>query len=72
MNFETTSVLLEVLKPYLKNSVVDISTDNVDWRNRNYKSDLVTIDKNNDVFFEVFENEIIMFYFMCRMKKQKW
>ena len=63
MNFETTSVLLEALKPYLKNSVVDISTDNVDWRNRNYKSDLVTIDKNNDVGFEVFENEIIAFYF---------
>lgn len=63
MNFEITSVLLEALKPYLENSVVDISTDNTDWRNRNYKSDLVTIDAKNHVGFEVFENEIIAFYF---------
>lgn len=63
MNFETTPVLLEILKPYLENSVVDVSTDNIDWRNRNYKSDLVTIDTNNHVGFEVFENEIIVFYF---------
>ena len=59
LNFEITSVLLEALKPYLENSVVDISTDNTDWRNRNYKSDLVTIDAKNQVGFEVFENEII-------------
>ena len=63
LNFETTSVLLEVLKPYLENSVIDISTDNTDWRNRNYKSDLVTLDANNHVGFEVFESEIIAFYF---------
>ena len=63
LNFEITSVLLEALKPYLENSVVDISTDNTDWRNRNYKSDLVTIDAKNHVGFEVFENEIIAFYF---------
>ena len=63
MNFETTSVLLEVLKPYLENTVVDVSTDNADWRNRNYKSDLVTIDANNHVGFEVLEKEIIAFYF---------
>ncbi|MBE7027149.1 MAG: hypothetical protein E7410_06295 [Ruminococcaceae bacterium] len=63
MNFEITSVLLEALKPYLENSVVDISPDNTDWRNRHYKSDLVTIDAKNHVGFEVFENEIIAFYF---------
>jgi len=63
LNFEITSVLLEALKPYLENSVVDISPDNTDWRNRHYKSDLVTIDAKNHVGFEVFENEIIAFYF---------
>ncbi|MCH5314842.1 MAG: hypothetical protein J1E81_02920 [Eubacterium sp.] len=63
MNFETTSVLLEALKPYIENSVVDISTDNKDWRNQNYKSDLVTIDAENNIGFEVFDNEIIAFYF---------
>lgn len=63
LNFETTSILLEALKPYIDNSVVDISTDNKDWRNREYKSDLVTIDAKNNVGFEVFDNEIIVFYF---------
>ena len=63
LNFETTSVLLEVLKPYIENSVVDISTENKDWRNRDYKSDLVTIDAKNRVGFQVFDNEIIIFYF---------
>lgn len=61
MTFETTSVLLEVLKPYIENSVIDISTDNTG--KRNYKSDLVTIDGKNNIGFEVFENEIIVFYF---------
>jgi len=63
LNFEITSVLLEALKPYLENSVVDISTKNKDWLNRDYNSDLVTIDANNQVGFEVFENEIIVYYF---------
>ena len=63
LNFEATSILLEVLKPYIENSVVDISTDNKDWRNRDYKSDLVTIDAENNIGFEVFDNEITAFYF---------
>lgn len=63
MNFEATLVLLETLKPYLENSVVDISTENKDWRNRAYKSDFVTVDSKNHVGFEVFDNEIIVFYF---------
>lgn len=63
MNFETTARLLDALKPYIENSIVDISTENKDWRNRNYKSDLVTIDAKNQVGFEVFDNEIIAYYF---------
>lgn len=63
MNFEATSALLEVLKPYTENFVIDVSTENKDWLNRNYKSDFVTIDSKNHVAFEVFDNEIIVFYF---------
>lgn len=63
LNFETTSVLFEVLKPYIENSVIDISTDNTDWHNRSYKADFVTIDAKNHVGFEVFDNEVIAFYF---------
>ena len=63
MNFETTAILLDELKTYIENSIVDISTENKDWRNRDYKSDLVTIDAENQVGFEVFDNEIIVYYF---------
>lgn len=63
MNYETTAILLDELKPYIENSIVDISTENKDWRNRDYKSDLVTIDAKNQVGFEVFDNEIIAYYF---------
>ncbi|MBP3478701.1 MAG: hypothetical protein J6K03_04350, partial [Oscillospiraceae bacterium] len=61
MNFETTSMLLEVIQPYIENSIVNISTENKDWRNRYYESDFVNIDDKNHVGFEVFENEIIVF-----------
>ncbi len=63
MHFETTSMLLEAIQPYIENSIIDIITENKDWRSRNYQSDLVNIDAKNHVGFEVFENEIIVFYF---------
>ncbi len=63
MNFETTSILLDVIQPYIENSTVEITTENKDWRNRNYKSDFVSIDIKNHVGFEVFDNEVIVFYF---------
>lgn len=54
MDFEATLTLLNALKPYVENSVVDVSS--------NGKSDLVIIDANNHIGFEVFKNEIIVFY----------
>lgn len=63
MNFESTSALLKVLKPYIENSAVDITSDNKNLRNQNCMSDLVTIDADNHIGFEVFENEVIIFYF---------
>ena len=63
MNFETTTELLEALEPYISGIQLHISCDNKDWENRDYKSDCVTIDKKNKVGFEVFQNEIIVFYF---------
>lgn len=63
LNFEATAVLLEALKPYIGNAAIAITTENKDWRNRNYKSDFVSVDAENHVGFEVFENEIIVFYF---------
>lgn len=63
MNFETTSILLESIKPFLTNVNISISTDNTDWLGKHYQSDFVTIDDVNRVAFEVLENEIIFFYF---------
>lgn len=53
-----TAELLEILKPYTENAFITVSAENKD-----YKSDLVTVDEKNQVGFEVFENEIIAYYF---------
>lgn len=63
MNFTITSELLETIKSYTENATVTISTDNKDWKGRDYESDFVTLDKENNVGFEVFHNEIIVFCF---------
>ncbi len=63
MNFEITNELLTSVKPYIENATITISTDNKDLKGRAYKSDFLTIDDKNNVGFEVFDNEIIVFYF---------
>ena len=63
MKFEITNELIDTIKSYTENATVTISTENKDWKGRNYESDFVTIDKKNNVGFEVFDNEIIVFYF---------
>ncbi|MBQ8797826.1 MAG: hypothetical protein IJZ56_06510 [Oscillospiraceae bacterium] len=55
MDFEATLTLLKIMDPFIENSSVDVSSTG--------KSDLVVIDKANYVGFEVFANEIIVFYF---------
>lgn len=63
MNYKITSQLLDALENYFVKSEISISTENKDWKNRDCKSDLVMIDEKNNVGFEVFDNEIIVFYF---------
>ena len=63
MNFEITNELIDTIKPYTENATITISTENNDWKGRAYKSDFITIDDKNNVGFEVFDNEIIVFYF---------
>lgn len=63
MNYGTTQELLEIVKELAPNSSISISCVNKDFRGLEYQSDLVTIDETNHVGFEVFENEIIAFYF---------
>ena len=63
MNFKITNELIDTIKPYTENAIITLSTDNKDWKDRDYKSDFVTIDEKNNFGFEVFDNEIIVFYF---------
>lgn len=72
MNYETTAILLDAIRPYLENASVKISTENRDLRGQSYESDLVNIDPVNHVGFEVFENEIIVSYFSdhCHFEDQ--
>ena len=63
MYFEITNELINTLKQYTENATITLSTDNKDWKDRDYKSDFVTIDEKNNFGFEVFDNEIIVFYF---------
>lgn len=63
MNFETTTQLIDILKPHIVAGKITTSTENKAWKGRSYKSDYVTIDERNNVGFEVFDNEIIVFYF---------
>jgi hypothetical protein len=63
MNYIITNELFGVIKPYTENVNITISTENIDWKGEKYKSDFVTIDEKNNFGFEVFDNEIIVFYF---------
>lgn len=63
MNYETTKELIEAITPYIASDNITISNENMDWKGKPYKSDLVMVDKKNRIGFEVFNNEIIVFYF---------
>lgn len=62
-NYSITENLLNIVREFAPNSTIQISSSNKDWQGREYKSDYITIDEKNHVGFEVFENEIIAFYF---------
>lgn len=63
MNFKITNELIDAIKPYTENASITIFSDNKEGKGQSYASDVVMIDEENDVGFEVFDNEIIVFYF---------
>ena len=63
MNYHITEDLLNVVYKLTPNSNVKITCTNKNRRGEEYQSDLVTIDEENNIGFEVFENEIIAYYF---------
>lgn len=63
MNYRITEDLLNAVYKLVPPGNVKITCTNKDWRGREYQSDLVMIDEENQVGFEVFENEIIVYFF---------
>lgn len=63
MNFETTNELIKTIKPYTENANITASSENEKFGDKSVNFDFVTIDENNNVCFQVFDEEIIVFYF---------
>lgn len=63
MNYCETQKLLDIIYKYLPAESLFVQTENTDWRGRKYKSDFVNVLESDNIGFEVFENEIIIFYF---------
>ena len=63
MNHKETLELLEIVKAYIDEQDISVSTKNTDWKGKEENSDYIIFDDKNGVGFKVFENEIIMFFF---------
>lgn len=61
MNYPLTQGLIDFIKEIAPNSPVAAPCTEKDWRGN--VSDFVIVDETNHVGFEVFENEVIAFYF---------
>ena len=61
--YPETKQILDALHDIVELRHVNITTDNTDWRGIPYRSDYVTIEAEHKIGFEVFHNEIIVFYF---------
>lgn len=62
-NYQATKDILNALSKYLDISKLEISTKNLDWKGSEYESDLVHVIKDKGITFEVFEEEIIVYFF---------
>ncbi len=67
MNYEITAQLIEEIAPYISSECIVVK-ENKDWNVFPRVSDSVTVDEKHHVGFEVFDREILIFYFSehCR------
>ncbi len=63
MKHEITKELIKAVTPYIIPDNITISTNITNCKSGKYYSDLVTAEQKHRVGFEVFDNEIIVFYF---------
>ena len=62
-NYIQTIELMDAINKLCNIDAVKVSMENTDWRGKKYKSDVVTLELEHNIGFEVLENEIIVFYF---------
>lgn len=63
MNFADTKVVLDGISDICRLENISITCENTDWKGRPYRSDYVILEAEHKIGFEVFENQIIAFYF---------
>ena len=65
MIYGITKQILDALSPFLSEEDVEITAEKhiLDDGSAPEYGDKVILDKENNVWFEVFENEIVLFYF---------
>lgn len=57
-----TQYILDSISNLIDISKAEISTENLDYKGRKYISDFVILNKSDNIGFEVFEDEIRVFY----------
>lgn len=62
-NNPVTRELLNAIAPFVNEDYIKISASNKDYRGKECKSDLITIDSDHYFGFEVFDGEIIVSFF---------
>jgi len=63
MIYKDTQDLIDAIRPFCNVEKLSLSTENIDWRGRPYKSDLVRINPKYHVVFEVFDIETQIGFF---------
>lgn len=62
MNQCATNELINFITPYVNMNSISVCSENTDWRGKDAHSDFISVGESNSVSFEVFDNEIIIFY----------
>ncbi len=63
MRHSLTREIIKSIQKYLKDGTVSVGVRSTEWHDRNHESDKIVIDNDSSVGFEVFEDEIIVYFF---------
>lgn len=60
---EKADYILEKISHYCNLDKIEKSDEQTDWRGKKYHSDFIILDKENNIGFEAFADEVSVFYF---------